>query len=124
MLDAARSVVAFVAAQHNHRGKAESVRALCEFEAILERVFRRQDRDDAGTVRLGAKIDRDMPQVGLFAPADCAIGHEHKPPERRYLAHQTIAIDPRINTLLERKIHPRRAHFDVEKKPLGIAQGF
>src|SRR6185503_12321796 len=35
-----------------------------------------------------------------------------------------IAVHPRIDALLQRKIHPRRTHLHVQKKTLGISQRF
>ena len=64
----------------------------------------------------GSKIDRDMPEIRFFAAADRAIRHENESAERSDLPHELIAVDPRIDALLERQIHSRRAHFDVEKE--------
>src|SRR5262249_16105936 len=71
-----------------------------------------------------AEIDGHVAQIRLFPPADRAVGHKHEPSERRDFSHQAVAVDPRIDTLLERKIHARRTDFDVEQEERRVAKGF
>src|SRR4051812_41865817 len=82
----------------------------------------RQDGNNAGSIRFLAEIDRDVPQVGLFAPADGAVCHEDETSKRSDLPHQMVAVDPGVDALLQRKIHPWRTHLHVQQKPLGIKQ--
>ena len=77
-------------------------------------MFRRQDWNDPRSIRFAAKIDHDMAQIRFFAAPNRAIGQKDKLTERGDLPHQPVAVNPRLYTLLERKIHTRRAHFDVQ----------
>jgi hypothetical protein len=81
----------------------------------------RENRNNAASVGLGAQIDRHVAQIRLLTAADCTIGHENESTERGNPSHQLIAIDPRIDALLERQIHPWRAHFNVEEKSFGVS---
>jgi hypothetical protein len=65
-----------------------------------------------------SEIYRYVPQVGLFPAADCAVGHEYKPTERRDLTHQLVAFNPGFYALIQRQVHSRRTHFHVKKKTL------
>ena len=86
-------------------------------------MFRRQYRHNVRAIRFCSQIDHYMPEIRLLAAADRAIRHEDETIPRRDSPHEPIAINPRIHTLLERQIHSRRAHLDIEKESLGSVKG-
>src|SRR5205807_1036176 len=77
VLDAARAADALVPAEDDERRKAMLPRLLCVREAELQRMFRRQERNDMVVRDVAAEIRREMPQVVLFLRADGAVGEEH-----------------------------------------------
>jgi hypothetical protein len=118
MFDATWRIIAFIAAENDKRAEAQRIGPLREFQTVLQRMLRRQDRHNVRPVRFGSEIDRHVTQVRLLTPTDGAIGHEHKPAKRRDFPHQAVAVDPGIDAAFQRQVHPRRTHLDVEEESL------
>src|SRR5262245_2383076 len=78
VFDASRNWIALVAAKHHQRRKTQGIGSLGKPEAIIQRVFGRENWNNAGAVCFGAKIDRDVPKIRFFATPDRTIRHEDK----------------------------------------------
>src|SRR5438876_30646 len=109
VLDAPRRADLFVAAEDHQRGKAVLVRPLGVRQAVLDRVLRRQEGDDALARHVGAEIDDEMPQVVLFLRPDRAIGEKNERPLARQTPDGVIRIDPGVHAFAGRELGARRA---------------
>src|SRR5262245_8681902 len=87
MLDAPRHAVSLITAKNNQRREAKRIRSLSEFQAIVECMFRRENRYDPRSVCFRSEIDRHMTKVRLFAATDRAIRHEDEPSKRSHFPH-------------------------------------
>src|SRR6185295_1182212 len=70
VLDASGNRIALVAADHHHRGKTQGIGSLRKPEAIIQRMFGRENRNNPRAVCFGAKVDGNVPEIRLFAAAD------------------------------------------------------
>ena len=96
------------------------MRALRIRQAVLERVLRRQKRDDALARDVRAEIEDEMAEVVLFLHADRAVGEEHVRALPRQPLDGVIRVDPRIHALGGRELRARRAQLGCEDRCAGV----
>src|SRR5439155_3971458 len=99
VLDAPRDADALIAAEHDERLKPVLVRAVGIRQAVLERMFRRQDRHDVLARCVAAEIDDEVPQIVFFALADGAVGEKYERALPRQPPDRVVRVDPRVHAL-------------------------
>ena len=108
VLDRPRRADRLVAAEHDERRKPALMRPVGVRQAVLDRVLRRQERDDALARHVAAEIGDEMPQVVFFGRADRAVGEEHERALARQPPDRVIGVDPRVHALRGRELGARR----------------
>src|SRR5919106_1710299 len=78
MLDAARPPERPVAAEDDERREPVLPRLFGIAQTEIERMLRREERDDAIARQIAAEIGHQVPQVVLFLGAHGAVGQEYR----------------------------------------------
>ena len=86
-----------IAAQHDQRREAVLSGPLGVAEAIRQRVFRGEKRNDAVQRDVGADVRNQMAKVVLFTGSDGVVGEEDVGALTRETANGMIGVNPRID---------------------------
>ena len=123
MLDTAWRADRLVAPEHDERRESVLVRPLGVRETVLERMLRRQERDDPLARHIEAEIGDEMPKVVFFLRADGVVGEEHEGPLAREPPDGVIGVDPGIHALARRERRARRSELGGEDRRAGSEGG-
>ena len=115
VLDRPRRADALVAAEHDQRRKPALVRAVRVRQAVLDRMLRRQERDDAIARDVEAEVGDEVAEVVFFGGADRAVGEEHERALARQPAHGVIGVDPRVHAFRGGELGARRPQLGRER---------
>src|SRR5262245_54314938 len=123
MLHGPRGPDGLVAAQDHERWKAALVRALRIREAVLDRMLRGEEGDDALARHVAPQVRHEMTEVVLLLRAHRAVGEEHERALAREASDGGIRVDPRIHPLAPLELRARRAELGSDDGGAGLKCG-
>ena len=116
VLDRAGRTNGLVAAKHHQRGKSVLPRALRVGQAVLLRVLRRHEWDDARARDVVAEIGDEVPEVVFFGGTDGAVCEEDVGAFTRKTLDRVVRIDPRVHAFGRLQLCARGPEFCSEHR--------
>jgi hypothetical protein len=117
MLDSAWRSHRLVTAEHHERREPVLVGALRVRKTILERVLRREKRDNALARNVAAEVRDEMPEIVFLRHPDGAIGQKDIGTVLREPSNRVVGVDPGIHPLVRLELGARRPQFGGHHGP-------
>ena len=108
VIDAPRPAERPIAAENDQRRKAVLPGLFGVAQTEIERMLRREKRDDALARQVATEIGDEMTQVVFFLRTDRAVGKEHRDVLARQRADGVIRVDPRVHAFGRSQLRARR----------------